>query len=133
MSAIRTFLEQHRWLAVWLVVATLLMKVMVPAGFMPGLSDGQMLVELCTSQGAQTLLVELAGQSDGHDPADHKTFEPPCAFSGLSSPALAAVDPVLLAIAIAFILATGFLATPRAPQATRSFLRPPPIGPPQLS
>src|SRR3546814_5427229 len=87
---------RHRWLAVWLAGAALMMKVLVPAGFMPTVSSGAILVQLCSGQGLQTAMLEIPGQSGDHDPADHKQAEMPCAFSGLSSPALAAADPVLL-------------------------------------
>ena len=39
-------------------------------------------------------------------------------------------DPILLALAIAFILAMGFLGLSFALPAASPFLRPPPIGPP---
>src|SRR3546814_12771157 len=84
-----------------------MLKVLVPAGFMPTVSSGTILVQLCSGQGPQTVMMELPGRSGDHDPADHKQADMPCAFSGLSSPALAAADPILLALAIALILAIG--------------------------
>ena len=130
MTTLRSFLARHRWLAVWLAGAALMMKVLVPAGFMPTVSSGAILVQLCSGQGLQTAMLEIPGQSGDHDPADHTQAEMPCAFSGLSSPALAAADPVLLALAIAFILAMGFLDVSFVLPAASPFLRPPPIGPP---
>lgn len=130
MTAIRTFLARHRLLAIWLVAAAFMLKALVPAGFMPVLSHGEMLIQLCTGQGAQTIVMELPGKSDDRAPADHKKAETLCIFSGLSAPTLAAADPILLAVAIAFVLAMGFVAVAFAPRIAPPFLRPPPIGPP---
>ena len=120
VTMIRSFVARHRWLAIWLAGAALMLKVLVPAGFMPTVSSGAILVQLCSGQGPQTVMMELLGRSGDHDPADHKQADMPCAFSGLSSPALA----------IAFILAMGFLGLSFALPAASPFLRPPPIGPP---
>src|SRR3546814_20382828 len=102
-----------------------MMKVLVPAGFMPTVSSGAILVQLCSGQGLQTAMLEIPGQSGEHDPADHKQAEMPCAFSGMSSPAFAAADPVLLAIAIAFILAMGCLSLNYVLPSASPLLRPP--------
>ena len=130
VTTLRSLLARHRWLAIWLAGAALMLKVLVPAGFMPTVSSGTILVQLCSGQGPQTVMMELPGRSGDHDPADHKQADMPCAFSGLSSPALAAADPILLALAIAFILAMGFLGLSFALPGASPFLRPPPIGPP---
>ncbi|MDR2858739.1 MAG: hypothetical protein LBV50_12990 [Novosphingobium sp.] len=130
---IRTFLAGHRWLAIWLAGVALAMKVLVPVGFMPAMpvmSSGGTLVQLCTGQGPQMVEMDIPGNSGDHDTADHKKAGAPCAFSGLSAPTLASAGPVQMAIAIAFILAMGFLPVAVVRPALPSFLRPPPIGPP---
>lgn len=129
MSIVRAFLFRHRRLAVWLVAAALAMKMLVPAGFMPGLSGGTMVIQLCTGQGAQTLVMEIPGKAGNHDQGD-PSMDAPCAFSGLSAPTLAGADPMLLAIAIAFIIATTFRVAPALIPARGLYLRPPSQGPP---
>jgi hypothetical protein len=130
VSTLRSFLARHRWLAIWLAGTALMMKVLVPAGFMPTVSSGAISVQLCSGQGLQTAMLEIPGKSGDHDPTEHKQSETPCAFSGLSSPVIAAADPALLAIAIAFILAMGFLPVAFVLPVASPSLRPPPIGPP---
>ncbi|MHB9880825.1 hypothetical protein ACSMXM_14355 [Pacificimonas sp. ICDLI1SI03] len=105
------------------------MKVLVPPGFMPGSANGMMLIQLCTGQGVETALMAIPGN---HDEGEHKKTDMPCAFSGLATPSLAGADPVLLAIAIAFILAAGFrvAATPLLWRGIQ--VRPPSQGPPAL-
>ncbi|MGK6319569.1 DUF2946 family protein [Sphingomonas sp. DT-204] len=136
MHALRLHLLRHRRLALWLVGAALLMKLLVPAGFMPGLSNGMIVVQLCNGQGgAQTIMMEIPGKSGDHDQnrGDPRKAEMPCAFSGLSAPALGPTDPILLAIALAWIVATAFrIASP--PVLRRGIpLRPPSQGPPVIA
>jgi len=107
--------------------AALLVKAVMPAGFMPVVSNDIIFVQLCTGQGAQTIAMKVPGQTDN---SDHGQSEMPCAFAGLSSPSLAAVDPVLLTIAIAFVIAGGIRFHSQIILWRRVYLRPPAIGPP---
>lgn len=102
----------------------------MPAGFMPVISHGAIVIQLCTGQGTQTIAMELPGQAGDYDHGMHEKSDAPCTFSGLSAPALAAADAVLLAVAIAFILATAFRQPPRVVLWRPTYLRPPAIGPP---
>ena len=128
MTETRKFLVRHHWLCALLLGAALLVKALVPAGFMPVVSNGVILVQLCSGQGPQTIAIELPDKAGDHD--EHNKTEAPCAFTGLSSPTLAAVDALILAIAIAFILATAFRLPPRITPHHGIYLRPPAIGPP---
>jgi len=110
----------------------------VPGGFMPVVANGVLTIQLCAGAGPSTLATAtsqtthaaMPGMTHDPDKTQHAGREMPCAFSGLTTAGLAAADPVLLALAIAFVVATVFrVATPvvaRAPE----FLRPPLRGPP---
>ncbi|VXD02574.1 conserved hypothetical protein [Sphingomonas sp. T1] len=136
MTPLRRLLRDHPALAAWLVVVALAMKILVPGGFMPVVANGVLTIQLCAGAGpvsaATPVPVHAAMPGMTHDPdkTQHAGREMPCAFSGLTTAGLAAADPVLLALAIAFVVATVFrAATPvvaRAPE----FLRPPLRGPP---
>lgn len=130
MTGLRASFVRHRWLCALLLAAALLVKAVMPAGFMPAVSNGVVLVQLCSGQGLQTVAMTLPGETGDHDHDGHGKADAPCAFAGLASPSLAAADALLLAVAIAFILATDF----RRPSATvprrGAYLRPPAIGPP---
>lgn len=132
MSSLRSNIFRHRRLAALLVAAALLMKLLVPTGFMPEISGGKMVVQLCTGQGAQTVMIDIPGKVGEHEQSEHKKADMPCAFAGLSSPSLAATDPILLVIAVAFIIATVFLAAPLPISRRGLYLRPPSQGPPAI-
>lgn len=144
----RLFLLQHRALAAALFALALLVKLLVPAGYMPSASGG-IALQLCGGivpapavKPAQPAMhmpgmahhaaVEPQDQHDGHDGSpEHPGADMPCAFAGLALPSLAAVDPLLLAIALAFVVAAIFRATTtravrRSPH-LRPYLRGPPV------
>ncbi|MFD2780429.1 hypothetical protein ACFS32_04010 [Novosphingobium pokkalii] len=56
-----------------------------------------------------------------------------CPFTALSSASLGAVDPVVLALALAFVMALALRAAPCPRLGQTAHLRPPLRGPPALS
>lgn len=117
----------HRRLAVLLCVAALLMKLVVPSGFMIGDHHGRLSIEVCSGVAPTTMAMPGHGKS-----RDHGKAEQPCAFAGLSAAALGAVDAVLLAGLIAFVMTAWLVAAPRPEPRARAWLRPPLRGPPAL-
>lgn len=107
------------------------MKMLVPTGYMVMPTEGGVGIALCPGVAPQQMTA-MPGMAH-HDPAPtggHGEAEQPCAFAGLSAPSLAAADPLVLALAVAFVLALGLrVAAPRAVAAT-PLLRPPSRGPP---
>ncbi len=135
MSSIRRHILRHRMVAVWLVALALAMKALVPTGFMPIIaSNGTITVEICGGSQHQTVTMTIPGLAKQQDqPGKQGKTDMPCAFSGLSMQGLAAADPIALALAILFILATGLRETPQPTARQIAFLRPPLRGPPALS
>lgn len=133
MQAVRHLLAQ-RHLAVLLCAATLLLKLLIPTGYMIDNDHGRIAITICSGTGPATMMMETpAMHDDMHDNGkskDHGEAEMPCAFSGLSAAMLGSIDPAQLTALIVFILALGFVATiPPAP-ARPAYLRPPLRGPP---
>lgn len=130
MTAFRRQVLRHRAWFVGLLALTLLLKMVVPSGFMLGTAGGSVAIELCSGYGPETVSM--------HGPADHRDHkdgpgktEMPCAFAGLSAPSLAAAGAVPLAAAVVSIVATGprgivDTTMPEGP----AHLRPPLRGPP---
>lgn len=133
MQAIRYLLAQ-RHLALLICAATLLLKLLVPTGYMIDNDHGRVAITICSGIESRTMTMdmpEMHGAMPGHDKSeDHGKPEMPCAFSGLSAAALGAIDPIQFAALIAFVMTMGIagLALPRV--STSTYLRPPLRGPP---
>nr|WP_277924519.1 DUF2946 family protein [Sphingomonas sp. CROZ-RG-20F-R02-07] len=111
--------------------AALLLKLLVPTGYMIDSDGGRMGIIMCSGTGPMRDMPAMHG--DGSDPRkskDHGKAEMPCAFSSLSAAALSAIDPIQLDALIAFVMALGFVGFLLPdPLRCRRF-RPPLRGPP---
>jgi hypothetical protein len=131
----RTTLSRHRWLAAAILFAALALRLLVPAGYMPVLDAGRATLAICSGQGPVTVPTPahhaMAGMAHhggvGHDEA---VVPKGCAFADLSLQVLGGADPVLLAVALAFILAIAIQIRTPAPPRAAPHLRPPLRGPP---
>jgi hypothetical protein len=124
-----------RHLAVLICAAALLLKVLVPSGFMIANDHGRLTIAICsgTVPSAEGMdMPGMHGDMTGHGKSkDHGKTEMPCAFSGLSAASLAATDPVQLAALLAFVVAVGLAGTKSPPALSRrAQFRPPLRGPP---
>lgn len=132
---IRTLLAQ-RHLAVLICAAALLLKLLVPTGYMVGSSHGRITVTICSGTGPAQMTTAMPGMDQSmpdHGKKDHGKAEMPCAFSGLSAAALAAIDPVQLAALIAFVMAVGLIGIVLPLPSKATWVRPPLRGPPTYS
>jgi hypothetical protein len=124
----------QRHLAVLICAASLLLKLIVPAGFMIDSSHGRITVTICSGTAPRTMTMKMPGMHgdmpDHGKSQDHGKAEMPCAFAGLSAAALGSIDPIQLAALIAFVMAIGLagIMLPAPSQSAR--LRPPLRGPP---
>ncbi|WP_200922178.1 hypothetical protein [Sphingomonas sp. Leaf23] len=148
MSRFRRLFLTHNALAALVIVVALAMKAVVPAGFMPMLVEGRVVIALCSGFGPVPPVMAapamagmdhgaaMGAEHGGHAPKDggqHDNKPQPCAFSGLSAPSLGGADPVVLAIAIAFVLALGVRVVVALPVRRAVRLRPPLRGPPAIA
>lgn len=124
VNGARHLILKHRRWAAALIALALFAKLLVPAGFMLNNTAGSITVELCSGFGVKTIEMAIPGH-----PKPVKA-DSPCTFAGLGAPMLGGVDPILLALAIAFIMAIGFLAVPAMRPRATVWLRPPLRGPP---
>lgn len=131
MTSFRNLLLRHRALAAWLIAAALLMKALVPGGFMPVVSAGSITIELCSGFGPEKMTMAMPGMADHGGKHDQSgKGEMPCGFGGHAPPAFSTVDPILLALAIIFVTATVFRIALASAARTPAFLRPQSRGPP---
>ena len=133
MQAIRHLLAQ-RHLAVLICAATLLLKLLVPTGYMIDSDDGRFAITICSGVAPAKTTMDMPGMHgdmpDHGKSKDHGKAEMPCAFSGLSAAVLGPIDPIQLAALIAFVLAIGLTTIVPPPPSQPAFLRPPLRGPP---
>lgn len=140
VTPLRSAIRQRPWLAALLLCAALLLRVAVPAGFMPMQTDGGMRLMLCGGTAPLPPAVQAHGMHAGmhhaapaHDHGDRDAEAPKgCAFADLAVPLLGGADPVLLAGAIAFLLAAAFFFRPFRRVQDPARLRPPLRAPPAL-
>lgn len=133
MQFVRHLLAQ-RYVALLLCVATLLLKLLVPSGYMIESDHSRITITICSGVAPATMTMDMPGVHrdvpEHGKPQDHGKAEMPCAFSGLSAASLGAIDPIQLAALIAFVLAIG-LSPAMLPAIIRpGYLRPPLRGPP---
>ena len=135
MGPFRTFLRANRRLAALLVVLALAMKALVPAGYMLAQQTTVLSVTICADGQGKRIAHEITVPKKARhdDGSGDQGKGGACAWSSLATGALGGSGPELLAIALAFILALGFL--PAAPPAIRAAfrLRPPLRAPPVLA
>ncbi len=128
-AVFRGLILSHRGFEAALIALSLAMKLAVPAGFMPVQQAGKIVVMVCTGMGQQQVEIDVPGMPVKEDGATRNAGQP-CAFAGLAMPMLPGADPVLLAAALVFILALGFVAVALPRVARARHLWPPLRGPP---
>jgi hypothetical protein len=133
VQAVRHLLAQ-RHLALLICVVTLLVKLLIPTGYMIGNDHGRITIILCSGTAPRMMTMEMPGvhgdMPDHGKSKDQGKAEMPCAFLGLSAAMLGAIDPVQLAALIVFILALGLMRTVPPAPSHPAYLRPPLRGPP---
>lgn len=133
MNLVRAFFLRHRALAIVLVLATLCMKALVPTGFMIGQNSKVLTVQICDDAFGNHAVKQIAiPMKDGSSESGSKQGKGECPFTSLSMASMSGADPALLALALAFILALGFVPTRTAYPERVFHLRPPLRGPPAL-
>lgn len=126
-----------------MLAAALMVRIVVPMGYMPGIVNGAFVMQPCSGQSLSVLppyeAVTLRGnddaihETDRDDSNKHSNSPAPCTFSILAVPSLAGADPLVLATALAFIIATLFRAVAAVALRRSSRFRPPPQGPPRTT
>lgn len=131
VDRLRRLIVTRRPIAVLVIALFLAMKTLSPAGFMPRVSNGQIVIGVCSD--AEPAQMVMAPPDAAHGGADHDDGgkpEPACPYSGLASPALSVAGPTLLSSAMLFVMTMveRMLVPPR--HTRRLFLRPPLRAPP---
>jgi hypothetical protein len=133
VNVFRALILNHRKLALLLLALTLLVKALVPAGFMIERKAMVLTVSICAdglgTRSTQKMVIPTKSDLDSHG-GEHSKRDGNCAFTSLGFGALASGDPALLAVALLFILALGFTGFVQRRFAAPTRLLPPAQGPP---
>lgn len=139
MSVLRRFLLRYRAMAFAVMVLALAMKAIVPAGYMVGAESKVLTIRICdetqlsaavhNALHARDIAIPMKGEPAGK----HSKADGMCPYGALSFAGLAGADPIQLALALLFILATGFAALALPAPRRIAHLRPPLRGPPALA
>lgn len=131
MHALRTILLKRRQLALAVVVLAIAMKALLPMGYMVSGGAKTFTISICSGVDGERETVEIAIPAKGGEQQDAQAkADGQCPYSSLGMAALGGADAPLLALALAFILALGFLPAPSLPLRRANYLQPPLRGPP---
>ncbi len=123
MELLRSALLKHPLLAVTIALATLALRLAVPAGYMPAVDHGRLTLAPCSGSGPVAAGI-------GHHEEGEPKAESACAFADLALPVIGGADSVQLTAALLFIVATGLFLAAVPPTGVPLRLRPPLRGPP---
>jgi CBS-domain-containing membrane protein len=130
MPMLRALIDRHRRLAVLLIMLALVIKAVVPAGYMLGVQGTVLTVTICADASGSEVHKQIVVPPKGtaNDLADaHAKAPVACPYAALGFAALAG------AVALAFVLALGLAPSRPVPLRRIAFLRPPLRGPPAFA
>lgn len=133
MQPLRILLARYRPLAMMIIAAALVLKAVLPSGFMIASAPDRLLtITVCseTTGGMKQMQIAVPQRHDTSGATDTAKKDGHCAFSGHAQDMLGGADAVLLAAALAFILLLGFAPIRQVALRRLHHLRPPPCGPP---
>ena len=126
-SALARPRQRSDLLPAWVVLAllALVLRAVLPAGWMPVQADGSVSLVLCSGSGTQAVEVDL-----GKAPVDHSPDgAQPCGFAATGSPLLNADPGPLPAPELATVAADGPPSSWIHPRAGPAWRSPPSLGP----
>lgn len=119
----------------------MLLKLLVPTGYMIASDHGRLSITICSGMATQPAAMAMPGMDhamamahgampDPDKSTGHAKPEMPCAFAGLSAHILGAVDIVMLVTALAAVAIMALRSVPGVAPRAAPHLRPPLRGPP---
>jgi len=130
MDSIRAMIRRNGTLAALLLAATLLFKLLVPAGYMVSTDNMVLTVIICADSTGEQLTKQISIPMKDKAGAEHDPANSKCPYTALTMGLIGGADLALLASAIAFVLALGFAPLTASEGSETPRLRPPSRGPP---
>ncbi len=135
MRGLRAILMHNRAMAGLVIAAALLLRAMIPAGYMiaPATEAKQVFVTVCTGMQGESVKVALqTGGKQSQPGKEHQAKDSPCAFTALAG---LADLPQLAQLALPVVPAQEIAASSHAVSVGRGLAAPPPYqtGPPLIA
>jgi hypothetical protein len=134
MDSLRHLLNRNRALAALVLACALAMKLLVPAGYMPGGQTMILTLSICADATGGTTVRKIAvpmKPGHGHVPGEPAGTDAVCPFAAAALAMAGGADAPLLAIALAFIVLLGLVGHSAPAPRAAPYLRPPLRGPPR--
>jgi hypothetical protein len=134
MHLLRASIREYRHLALLVLALAFLVRAALPAGYMVTRDASSVItITVCSDatgghQTTQLVVPAKPGKTSGQAAKDGS-----CAFSAMAKSALGGADPILLALAFAFILVLGLAPSRVLPARPVPHALPPLRGPPALA
>lgn len=135
MRGLRQILLTRRQLALWLVAFALALKAIVPAGYMVREQGTILTIAICGDASGSHLTQQIVLPQRDASPeggAQHAKSTA-CPYSVVDMAGSAGADPILLGLALGFILALGFAPFAKPEPSAHPHVRPPLRGPPLVA
>lgn len=130
MGSLRTVIAGNRWLAALLLAAVLCLKAILPAGYMIASASHVLTVTVCAESAGGQVVHQIVLPGKPQPLAPKGNAQDKCPQAPLGMAMLAGGDLLLVALAVAFAMAFGLAPLALPLLRRRTWLRPPPIGPP---
>jgi hypothetical protein len=133
MHWLRTSIRDHRHLALVVLALAFLVRAALPAGYMVSRDASSVItISVCSDASGVHKTTQLVLPAKPGAPGKGAK-DGSCAFSAMAKSALGGADPILLALAFAFILALGLAPRRVLPARPVPHTLPPLRGPPALA
>lgn len=133
MQRLRALIRNHRHLALLVLALAFLVRAALPAGYMVARDASSVItIAVCSDVSGEHKTTQLVIPAKPGAPAK-AAKDGSCAFSAMAKGALGGIDPILLALAFAFILVLGLAPARVLPARPVPHTLPPLRGPPALA
>ena len=133
MHWLRASIRDHRHLALLVLALAFLVRAALPAGYMVARDASSVItIAVCSDATGEHKVTQLVVPAKPGAPVK-PAKDGSCAFSAMAKGTLGGTDPILLALAFAFILVLGLAPARMLPARPVPHTQPPLRGPPALA
>ncbi|MEH6791686.1 hypothetical protein [Parasphingorhabdus sp.] len=133
MDSIRALIRNHVALAAVLLAAALLLKILVPNGYMVSTQNMVLTVTICADSTGEQIERRISIPMEDSDGQHQSSAKGECPYTALTMSGVTGPGMALLALAIAYILARGLAPLQLGTLLETARLRPPLRGPPEAA